>query len=116
MESCPTQAVRPLVGLAAEKVMCDRYKHNAAIGDGTPVRDARRAARRQVAADPRSGRGRLVAVDFSSGGRGRRGGPSCQCHFRRRIRRDSSQGTRGGESGGPPVDRRPGRRAPPCPG
>ncbi|MGM0488060.1 MAG: hypothetical protein ACQESR_15015 [Planctomycetota bacterium] len=26
MESCPTQAVRPLVGLMAEKVIRDRYK------------------------------------------------------------------------------------------
>ncbi|MGM0491058.1 MAG: hypothetical protein ACQESR_30400 [Planctomycetota bacterium] len=26
MESCPTQAVLPLVGLAAEKVIRDRYK------------------------------------------------------------------------------------------
>ncbi|MFO7906638.1 MAG: hypothetical protein ACQESR_02665 [Planctomycetota bacterium] len=25
MESCPTQAVRPVVGLAAEKVIRDRY-------------------------------------------------------------------------------------------
>ncbi|MFO7901791.1 MAG: hypothetical protein ACQESR_21880 [Planctomycetota bacterium] len=28
MESCPTQAVLPLVGLAAEKVIRDRYKGN----------------------------------------------------------------------------------------
>ncbi|MFO7906052.1 MAG: hypothetical protein ACQESR_28385 [Planctomycetota bacterium] len=26
MESCPTQAVLPLVGLAAEKVIRDRYR------------------------------------------------------------------------------------------
>ncbi|MFO7908105.1 MAG: hypothetical protein R6U98_36020 [Pirellulaceae bacterium] len=26
MESCPTQAVLPLVGLAADKVIRDRYK------------------------------------------------------------------------------------------
>ncbi|MFO7904243.1 MAG: hypothetical protein ACQESR_11310 [Planctomycetota bacterium] len=28
MESCPTQAVRPLVGLAADKVIRDRYSHH----------------------------------------------------------------------------------------
>ncbi|MGM0489751.1 MAG: hypothetical protein ACQESR_23705 [Planctomycetota bacterium] len=28
MESCPTQAVLPLVGLAAENVIRDRYNNN----------------------------------------------------------------------------------------
>ncbi|MFO7903840.1 MAG: hypothetical protein ACQESR_26025 [Planctomycetota bacterium] len=33
MESCPTQGVLPLVGLAAEKVIRDRYKqHNGGSG------------------------------------------------------------------------------------
>ncbi|MFO7906991.1 MAG: hypothetical protein ACQESR_24055 [Planctomycetota bacterium] len=31
MESCPTQAVRPLVGLAAHKVTRDRYNRLAAM-------------------------------------------------------------------------------------
>ncbi|MFO7907571.1 MAG: hypothetical protein R6U98_33290 [Pirellulaceae bacterium] len=29
MERCPTQAVLPLVGLAAQKVIRDRYNHSA---------------------------------------------------------------------------------------
>ncbi|MFO7903567.1 MAG: hypothetical protein ACQESR_03660 [Planctomycetota bacterium] len=37
MESCPTQAVLPLVGLAAEKVIRDRYNLVLAL-DSDPVR------------------------------------------------------------------------------
>ncbi|MFO7907022.1 MAG: hypothetical protein ACQESR_14980 [Planctomycetota bacterium] len=40
MEGCPTQAVLPLVGLAAEKVIRDRYKVFPHPGSG---RRARRA-------------------------------------------------------------------------
>ncbi|MFO7904610.1 MAG: hypothetical protein ACQESR_02185 [Planctomycetota bacterium] len=36
MESCPTQAVLPLVGLAAEKVIRDRYKTGTEAGAGKP--------------------------------------------------------------------------------
>ncbi|MFO7907730.1 MAG: hypothetical protein ACQESR_13675 [Planctomycetota bacterium] len=41
MESCPTQAVLPLVGLAAEKVIRDRYKvfHQPGGGPPRPSRD-----------------------------------------------------------------------------
>ncbi|MFO7907739.1 MAG: hypothetical protein R6U98_34155 [Pirellulaceae bacterium] len=63
MDSCPTQAVLPLVGLAAEKVIRDQYKsEGAATGQplgtseecrgGGRVRDARRAMR--VPGDPAS--------------------------------------------------------------
>ncbi|MGM0488560.1 MAG: hypothetical protein ACQESR_17615 [Planctomycetota bacterium] len=37
MESCPTQAVRPLVGLAAGKIIRDRYK-KASMGCPAPNR------------------------------------------------------------------------------
>ncbi|MFO7905914.1 MAG: hypothetical protein ACQESR_17355 [Planctomycetota bacterium] len=42
MESCPTQAVLPLVGLAAEKVIHDRYNVSLMFGVGLGKRVARR--------------------------------------------------------------------------
>ncbi|MGM0490581.1 MAG: hypothetical protein ACQESR_27970 [Planctomycetota bacterium] len=37
MESCPTQAVLPLVGLAAEKVIRERYNNPSALISGSFV-------------------------------------------------------------------------------
>ncbi|MFO7901577.1 MAG: hypothetical protein ACQESR_29790 [Planctomycetota bacterium] len=36
MESCPTQAVLPLVGLAADNVIRDRYKTKERVSIATP--------------------------------------------------------------------------------
>ncbi|MFO7904474.1 MAG: hypothetical protein R6U98_17560 [Pirellulaceae bacterium] len=38
MESCPTQAVLPLVGLAADNVIRDRYNSNHTEERPTPCR------------------------------------------------------------------------------
>ncbi|MFO7904848.1 MAG: hypothetical protein ACQESR_16000 [Planctomycetota bacterium] len=45
MESCSTQAVLPLVGLAAEKVIRDRYKGAASLPVGITGGSAGEAGR-----------------------------------------------------------------------
>ncbi|MGM0490020.1 MAG: hypothetical protein ACQESR_25095 [Planctomycetota bacterium] len=42
MERCPTQAVLPLVGLAAEKIIRDRYNSGGWIFPGGTLPDASR--------------------------------------------------------------------------
>ncbi|MFO7903398.1 MAG: hypothetical protein ACQESR_21095 [Planctomycetota bacterium] len=44
MESRPTQAVLPLVGLAAEKVIRDRYKEISESRTSGPLQDASNAS------------------------------------------------------------------------
>ncbi|MFO7903221.1 MAG: hypothetical protein R6U98_11200 [Pirellulaceae bacterium] len=64
MERCPTQAVLPLVGLAAEKVIRDRYSRSPILGkrQGLPLSHQRgtfqptataAASRRRIADVPR---------------------------------------------------------------
>ncbi|MFO7907564.1 MAG: hypothetical protein ACQESR_18475 [Planctomycetota bacterium] len=50
MESCPTQAVLPLVGLAAEKVIRDRYTsgaNNVKTTNGTTAKGETNGARQK---------------------------------------------------------------------
>ncbi|MGM0486477.1 MAG: hypothetical protein ACQESR_06920 [Planctomycetota bacterium] len=54
MESCPTQAVLPLVGLAAEKVIRDRY-----ISGQAPSSETQPSLRGQVGTIPARGIPRL---------------------------------------------------------
>ncbi|MGM0488094.1 MAG: hypothetical protein ACQESR_15190 [Planctomycetota bacterium] len=73
MESCPTQAVLPLVGLAAEKVIRDRYsRKRCQQRDCNPLGIGRGV--RQLLANKASGNlagiWRLIAEHFRLGTRG----------------------------------------------
>ncbi|MFO7907202.1 MAG: hypothetical protein ACQESR_10745 [Planctomycetota bacterium] len=54
MESCPTQAVLPLVGLAAKKVIRDRYnlRETVTVRSLNPEFGSRSARRRDVCCPP----------------------------------------------------------------
>ncbi|MGM0485734.1 MAG: hypothetical protein ACQESR_03115 [Planctomycetota bacterium] len=61
MERCPTQAVLPLVGLAADQVIRDRYRRNPTILRA--ILNGRRRLSTQGVPAPRNGQSPCTQVD-----------------------------------------------------